>query len=167
MDLRLSRWLSASVRCGLALAVALTSIWAAPAWSAENEAYKRAGDFAVYLGILPAAMVRGHPTAHPEREMHGGAPAGRHDFHIVIAVFDAQSGTRIGDAKVSATVSGLGHVGITRLDLDPMSIADTVTYGGYVNLPTDNRYTIALEIKRPHGNPPAQVEFSYQHRQRE
>ncbi|TIU97316.1 MAG: hypothetical protein E5W09_15080 [Mesorhizobium sp.] len=31
--------------------------------------------------------------------------------HIVIAVFDASTGERVENAKVTVTVSGLGHVG--------------------------------------------------------
>lgn len=31
----------------------------------------------VYLGVLPGEMVRGHPAAHPEVSMHGGASGSR------------------------------------------------------------------------------------------
>lgn len=146
-----------------AVLVALLAAWNTPASAALEESYKTAGDFAVYFGVIPAEIVRGHAPTHAEREMHGGPPAGAHNLHIVVAVFDAASGTRIGDAKVKATISGLGHVGMTTLDLEPMTIAEATTYGAYVNLSGNDRYTIQLEIRRPPGSAQAAVEFVYRH----
>lgn len=134
-----------------------------PAGAAQDEAYRRAGDLAAYLGVLPAAVVRGHPAGHPEGAMHGGAPRGRHDYHLVVALFDAASGARIEDAAVTATISGLGHVGGRRLQLEPMRIAGTITYGEFVSLPGSDRYTITVEIRRPNQAVPTRVDFTYQH----
>jgi hypothetical protein len=30
--------------------------------------------------VVPAAIVKGHPTGHAEQTMHGGVPAGRNEF---------------------------------------------------------------------------------------
>lgn len=57
---------------------------------------------------MPAEIAKGQPSGHPEGAMHGGTPAGAHEYHVVIAIFDAASGTRISDASVRAKVSGLG-----------------------------------------------------------
>jgi hypothetical protein len=134
-----------------------------PASAAVDERYKIADGLAVYLGVLPAQVLRGHPPAHAERSMHGGPPGGRHDYHLVIAVFDAASGARINDANVTATVFGLGYVGSSRRQLEPMSLADTVTYGGFIALPGNDRYTITIEIRRPGQGSPVRVDFVYQH----
>lgn len=32
----------------------------------------------IYYGIVPAAIVNGHPPTHAERTMHGGVPQGQH-----------------------------------------------------------------------------------------
>jgi hypothetical protein len=56
----------------------------------------------VYLGVVPAAQVKGQGVAM----MHGGAPKGPDAYHIVAAVFDAATGARISDATVTAKVSG-------------------------------------------------------------
>lgn len=47
-----------------------------------------------------------------------------------------------------------------------MRIADTVTYGGYFDLPGDDRYTIRVEIRRPGRPRPVRAEFVYDHRSR-
>jgi hypothetical protein len=134
-----------------------------PASADENENYKVVQGLGVYLGVLPAGIVRGHPESHPEASMHGGAPGGAHEYHIIIAVFEASTGTRVENANVTTTVSGLGHVGQSRLDLEPMTIAGTVTYGGFVNLPAGDRYDISVEITVPGRNAAVKVNFVYEH----
>ncbi|MGI0526700.1 hypothetical protein ABY43_21335 [Rhizobium giardinii] len=135
-----------------------------PAFADIEAPYKRVGDLAVYLGVIPAAMLRGHDTQHPESQMHGTPPRGVHAYHIVVAVFDAESGRRIEDAQVAAIVSGLGHVGRISIRLEPMVIAGTVTYGNFVALSGIDRYTIAVEIRRTGHPTPQHVDFTYEHR---
>ena len=135
---------------------------ATPVSAQEGESYKVVQDLGVYLGMLPAAIVRGHPVGHPEATMHGGTPSGAHDYHIIVAIFDAATGARIENAKVSASVSGLGHVGGNSFELEPMTIAGTVTYGEFVTLPGDNRYDIAIDIGIPGRSSPVRADFSYQ-----
>ena len=116
-----------------------------------------------YLGVLPAAMVRGHPESHSESGMHGGAPEGRHQYHLVLALFDAQSGKRIESAQVTVKIMGLGHVGATRLDLDPIAIANSITWGTYVKLPGSDVYDLTFEVKLPGRTAAIAVPFRYAH----
>jgi hypothetical protein len=95
--------------------------------------------------------------------MHGRIPKGQHEFHVVVALFDANTGARISDASVIAKVSGLGLSGSQKA-LEAMKIADTITYGGFVNLMRDI-YTIRLTVQRP-GTPPVALDFKYDHRRR-
>lgn len=116
-----------------------------------------------YLGVLPAAIVRGHPQSHPEGAMHGGVPDGRHQYHLVLALFDAASGSRFETAKVSVTVMGLGHTAGTRLDLDPMTIAGTVTWGTFVELPGRDSYQLSFKVALPGRAKALQFPFVYTH----
>ena len=129
--------------------------------AADDDSYKTVGGLAVYLGVLPAAMVRGHQT-HPEEKMHGGIPSGPHAYHVVAAVFNAATGARVEDAKVEAHVIPRGLVGETR-ELEPMQIAGTVTYGNYFTMGGSDPYRIELSITQSGGNPPVEVEFTYRH----
>ena len=143
-------------------------IWAAgetAAFAASDEGqYKESGGLAVYLGILPAEMVKGHTAGHQESTMHGGVPVGRHEYHVLVAVFDAASGERVIDAEVMATISGLGHVGGSLLQLAPMTIENIVTYGNFVDLPGNDAYEIKIIVKRLGKPNPVSVQFSYDHR---
>jgi hypothetical protein len=94
--------------------------------------------------------------------MHGGIPRGPHEYHFVAALFDAASGTRISDAAVTAQVSGLGLSG-SKTKLEPMQISGTTTYGGFINLPGLDLYTVMLTVERS-GVSPAVLQFKYDHR---
>jgi hypothetical protein len=133
--------------------------------ASANDGYQTANGVAVYLGIMPASLVRGHPSDHEEGVMHDGAPSGPHQQHIVVAVFDSETSDRIENAEIVATISSLGHVRHERIELEPMSIADTSTYGAYANFPGRNRYEIALSISLPDRTRPVEVTFSSDHQQ--
>ena len=146
------------------LAIAAVAIFAAiaPAAALETAPYKVAGGLAVYLGVIPGELIAGHPEGHAEAEMHGGVPSGRHVHHIMVAVFDNASGERIADAVVTARVIGLGLDGIEKT-LEPMTIADAVTYGNYFDLPGKDLYRVRIEISRPGNVRSVRVEFEYDH----
>lgn len=93
--------------------------------------------------------------------MHGGAPSGKFERHIVVALFDAKTFERITNADVEATVEGLGHVGLVTKKLDRMDIADAPTFGNYFPFPGPDRYTVRLKISAPGYKGPVIIEFTY------
>ncbi|MFV1993143.1 MAG: hypothetical protein ACC635_04495 [Acidiferrobacterales bacterium] len=116
--------------------------------AAKSQLHKTLNGVDIYLGVLPAEIVRGHPKKHPESRMHGGVPAGTL-YHVILALFDAKTGDRIQDAKISAKVVGTAAVEITK-PLDPMSIAGARSYGNYFKmLGQIPQHLIVLEITRP------------------
>ena len=155
-------WINRYVALAVAsLGVALVSVQAAIA-AAEPE-FKVAGGMAVYLGVVPADIVKGHAVGHPEQAMHGGPPKGPHQHHVVLAIFDTTTGARISDATVTAQVSGLGLSG-SKLKLEPMEINNTLTYGQFVNLPGRDLYTVRLTVERTGSGRPVVFDFKYDHR---
>jgi hypothetical protein len=58
---------------GVLLVLSLGSLGRA----AEDAQFKTVAGLAVYLGVVPAAIVKGHPSGHAEQTMHGGMPVGR------------------------------------------------------------------------------------------
>ena len=123
---------------------------------AADDDYKTAGGLAVYLGVLPAALVRGH------QGMHGDVSSGPHAYHVVAAVFDASTGARIEDAKVEARVTPRRLAGEARA-LEPMEIAGTLTYGNYFTMGGSDPYRIEFSITRAGAVEPVEVEFAYRH----
>lgn len=152
---RLAGWAVLVLMAGTILGSALS------ATAAGDGQSKTANGLIVYFGVMPAAIVKGLAAHTSEPPMHGGASSNAHEYHMVVAVFDAASNARISDATVTAKVSGLGLSGPEQR-LEAMKIADTITYGSYFDLPPD-LYTISLMVQRP-GSQPVAVNFIYDHR---
>jgi hypothetical protein len=140
-----------------------TMPWSSLAFAGDDAPYKTVGGLAVYLGVVPAEIVKGHQAGHAEQTMHGGPPTGRHEHHVVVAVFEAASGVRVSDATVTAQISGLGLAG-TKKKLEPMEIANTITYGGFFGLPGADLYAVRLAIQRAGTDRTWMVDFNYDHR---
>lgn len=157
------RWSSAHRKyLGIAAVLfAVALILPTPASAAQGGETKSAGGLTIYLGVVPAELVKGLGPHSAERPMHAGSPRGTHEHHLVVAVFDSASNARITDATVTAKASGLGLSGPQKT-LEPMRIADTITYGGYFNLTAD-LYTIRVTVQRP-GSQPVVLDFKYDHR---
>lgn len=145
----------------LLLVISMTVLNAAAATDA-SETFRVAGGVAIYLGVVPAEIVKGHAAKHEESKMHDGAPSGRYRNHLVVALFDDATGQRIEDAQVTASVSELG-MGLDWNTLEPMRIADTVTYGNYFNMPNTGTYRIHLRIRRPGHAQSIETTFTHGH----
>ena len=143
--------------------VSIAALTASAAFAADSATHKVVHGVAIYLGVLPAEMVLGHPKSHSEAEMHGGVPAGQHQQHVVVALFDQASGKRISGAKVSARVHEINLAG-TQKKLEPMLISGTVSYGNYFNMPAaNNPYRIRVLIELPGVAGVIEAQFDYQH----
>jgi hypothetical protein len=152
-----AEWLLAALMLTMAVITGL----GLTATVADAQEYKTAGGLTVYLGVLPAEMVKGPGPHSAERPMHGGTPMGSHEYHVVAAIYDSATNTRISDATVTAKVSGLGLSGPQKT-LEPMKISDTITYGAFFNLYPDI-YTIRVTVQRP-GSQLVVLDFKYDHR---
>ncbi|KAB2943100.1 MAG: hypothetical protein K8F92_04925 [Hyphomicrobium sp.] len=140
-----------------------TSLGGLPASAGEGGLYRKAGGIEAYIGFVPAEITQGHAATQADKPMHDGVPRGHHQYHLVAAVFESDSGARISDAMVTAQVSGLALSG-PRKAMDPMTIAGTTTYGAYFELPGADLYTIVLTIKRAGATKPVTLKFTYDHR---
>jgi hypothetical protein len=138
----------------------LPLVWSDLAAAQDAQLSKTAGGMTVYVGVVPAEIVKGLGKEPP---MHGGVPKGAHQYHLVAAVFDAAGGARVADAAVNAQISGIGLSG-EKKKLEPMDIANTTSYGGFFDLPGRDLYTIRLTIGRPGQPRPVDMEFKYDHR---
>ena len=144
----------------LNMAAAATLILASLALAQSDSLSKTVGGVTFYLGVIPAEIVRAHPIEHPESTMHGSPPKGSGSRHIVVALFDAATGARITDAKVSARVEQL-ELAAELKDLEPMQISGTVSYGNFYAMPGNGIYRIRIVAKRKGASRPIEAEFEY------
>ncbi|GMR21657.1 MAG: hypothetical protein BMS9Abin36_2261 [Gammaproteobacteria bacterium] len=148
-------WKAALVLIGVAIFHPIAEAADAP------ESFKVVDGVAIYLGVMPAQVIQGHPKEHLESEMHGGVPIKGHRDHVVVALFDDATGKRIENAKVMGSVMELG-LGGRKKKLEAMKIAGTITYGNYFDMLSKDTYHIKLWIRRP--GVPGVVEAKFTHR---
>lgn len=128
---------------------------AAPAaYGSDSERHQRIGGMDIYLGVIPAQLVTNHAG------MHDGMKGKRHVYHVLVALFDDGSGTRITDATVWATVTDHA-LSATKKTLGPMHTADAVSFGNFFRMDAPGRYHIMLEIQRSGPGHPAKAGFVY------
>ena len=134
-----------------------------PAAAATASDMQTIGNVVVYMGVLPAEMIRSHSREHPEATMHGGVPRTSGQYHVMIALFDAKSGARIENADISARISESGLDGVVK-KLEPMQIAGTVTYSNYFPMAGNGPFLIRVAIHVPGELLQTIAEFEHRHR---
>lgn len=139
------------------LLVALLASWAAgPLFAEEGGHFRLVDGMSIYIGVLPAEMIRDHRIVHQGRE---GVTT--REQHLVVTVIDQETGQRIENAEVAARIGHEGHMGAYRA-LEPMKIADTITYGNFFSFPNEGGYNLQIRINRPEA-PATEVEFRHRH----
>ena len=136
-------------RCPILLSGALTVMLGfivSSAMAEDTELHQVVDGVAIYFGVLPAEMIRGHPKAHPESDMHGGIPTDLR-YHLTVAIFDDRSSERITNADVTVKVIGSDGPAVQKA-LEPMALAGKRSYGNYFSMPGDGPYRIEVEIRR-------------------
>ena len=155
--------LSFRLYLGAAATLALSGAHAA---AGVVDGVKSVEGLTVYLGVVPAAISRGHAPDHVEARMHGGAPRpSLHNVHIVAAVFNKTSVARLQNIRVEARIHGTGNNRWT-VPLTPMTVNGALTFGGYTSLGREEDVMITLDIVRPERAPRTRtttVQFRYVH----
>jgi hypothetical protein len=91
----------------------------------ETGSHQQVDGIDIYIGLVPARIAGEHQATHKERTMHGGVPTGKDEYHLIVALFDA-NGKRITDAAVTATIAELGMSG-PRKTLQPMRVGEATS----------------------------------------
>lgn len=112
-----------------------------------------------YLGVVPSATLRDHPKDYPA-SVYGAAPRGPDQYYVTIALFE--NGQRITDATVRARISGPTDGGPERT-LQPITVANALTYGNHFPMPGAGTYKITVQISRPGLAKPIEAQFLHKH----
>lgn len=159
------RWGRCMFRPTVALAAILIGILlsvTSPVFAQNPSQSATSHGLTVYFGVVPAEIARGVAKGHGETDMHGGQPSRPTTYHLIVAVFNAVNGERIIDAKVTASMTRPGPETPPK-PLQPMKIANTVTYGNFFDLPEDGIYRIRLSITRKGSMRPIEIDLTYDH----
>ena len=145
------------------VAVSLSLCASLPAFGGVIDGVQTVQGLKVYLGSVPAAIVRAHSSGHAEAQMHGGVPApGQHAVHLVVAVFDAATGARLTKIKVVADIFEVGGKRWSIM-LRPMTIEGALTFGGYAAFGLADDYRINVRVTRTSPSQLTVAKFTYAH----
>lgn len=114
----------------------------------------------VYLGVMSAAAIRARPNLVAEERMHGGIPAGKDLYHVLVTLYDRATGSRIEHAEVHADVRPLGLSGTER-DLEVMHSGGVPSYCAYFHMSSGETYRVLVSIARPGTTRVAHTQFVY------
>lgn len=161
-----TRGIAARAGAFVAVLAALLALTLQPASAGVVDGVQTVDDLVIYLGVVPAAVTRGHARQHPERTMHGGSErTGLHDVHVMVAVFSRPTGRRVTNATVTARLHGTGTNRWT-VPLRPMRINGALTFGGYTSLGLEESLMISVDVTRPGRSPGTRTktaQFRYVH----
>ena len=119
----------------------------------------------LFYGLIPAEILRGHPSGHEERSMHGGVPRGKGVYHLIVSVFDTKTKKRITDAVITGSVTEVGMATQNR-KLEAMTFGGNVAYGNYFAMSNPGPYEIVINVRRPGHRKTATARFQYWHPRR-
>jgi cytochrome c5 len=140
-------------------AAGATTAAAAPAKPSGN--VKIVGGTEIYLGVLPAEVLRSYPKDSAERSMHGGVPSGTGHYHVNVSVLDATTKAPISGARVEIKIDERGLGGETKA-LMPMATSGVPSYGNYIKLKGKSQYVFTVKVQKP--DSPQPVEARFEHR---
>ena len=119
----------------------------------------------LFFGLIPAEILRGHPSDHEERSMHGGVPRAKGVYHLIVSLFNAKTRTRITDAVVTGSVTEAGMATQNR-KLEAMTFGGNVAFGNYFAMSNPGPYEIVINVRRPGDRKTATTRFQYWHQRR-
>lgn len=160
-------WKSLAAGAALALALAPT-----PSSAGVVDGVKTVDDVTIYLGVVPAGIVRGH-EAELDAAVRSGLPRSSvHNLHIVAAVFNKANGARLEKIQVRARVQEVrARVHGTKprsrtVSLQPMRVNGALTFGAFTTLGGWQDSTIMIDVIRPSRSPRHRMTtaaFEYSH----
>lgn len=131
----------------LALVAAPFAVAADASWHHESASYH------VYLGIVPANLIRSNPVlVDGDKTLHQDNGASGASQHVLVSIFRKPGNERVTNATVIARVGPrklLGGSG-TEKPLEKMLTSGVITYGNYFSMPKKADYEIEVRVYEPH-----------------
>jgi len=123
--------------------------------------YQVVNGVAIYLTIMPAEILRGHPKEHPESDMHPQTRVeGTNQHHIMVSLFNEKNGERLQNHIINAKVSGINYESPVR-KLELMVMGGIRSYGNFFSMPKHGTYQVDLEIQQAGESEVVKAVFQY------
>lgn len=134
---------------------------AAAASAVTGQEFSSVGGTTVYFGVISADAIRRNPKEYPQQG-YGVPPSAPAQYYVTVALFDSATGDRITDAAVRARVTTASGSGPEKT-LEPITIANSRSYGNYFAMGGTGPYRISVQFKRPGSPETIRTQFEYTH----
>jgi cytochrome c5 len=124
--------------------------------AAADPTHKLIAGTDIYLGVLPAEMMRSRHTS-PDSKTKAAIPEGKGYFLVSVVLRDNATKADIKDAQVEARVANLMS-GETK-KLDNVDVNNALSYGAYFQMAGKDPYTVTLKIRKPGAPAPIEAKF--------
>ena len=121
---------------------------------------KTVGGTEIYLGVLPAEVLRSFPKDSVERSMHGGVPSGSGHYHVNVSVLDAATKAPIPGARVEIKIDERGLSTETK-SLLPITTSSVPSYGNYIKLKGKTQYVFTVKVQKAGSPQPLEAQFDH------
>jgi cytochrome c5 len=139
--------------------VTAPTVASSPASAAIGQDFAVVNGTTVYFGVVSAEAIRYHPKEYP-KNVYGVAPSDPAQYYVTVALFEAPNGKRIDDAVVKARVSTTMGAGPEKT-LEPITIANSRSYGNYFTMGSMGPYKITVHVSRPSAANVIEAQFEY------
>jgi len=128
--------------------LAITSLFSMNSVLAEHShQHVKAMGIDVYLVVMPAEMIGGHPKDHPESLMHKeNIVENINQFHVSVGVIEEKSGMRIQNLSVSARVISSNYQGAYKT-MQKMQMGGEISFGNYFIISGSGAYQVEVKIQ--------------------
>jgi len=128
--------------------------------------HKTSDNYQVYLGVVPADMIKESPyLIDNDVKLHGGINnKDNNSYHVLVAIFDSKTNKRIEDVTVIAEVNKKSLLSGIEIEkpLQKMVTSGTITYGNFFTMNQKNTYKIKVIVYRPNQSTKETFEFTYE-----
>lgn len=147
----------------LATIVFLTAL--SPTIAADDAFHRETANYRVYLGVVPASLIKKNPTlVDNDKQLHGNPSAqAQNAQHVMVTIFRKAGGARVLNATAIAEVRPkklFGGRG-TEKPLEKMITSGVVAYGNYFDMPERGEYRIDIRIYELGKDGKEEVDFVY------
>jgi len=138
--------------------LALTGLMCLGSAGALAQASMERDGIVLHWGLMSTA---GLSQQQPIEQMYGGKPIhGGKVHHLVLALFDSKTGTRIDDAIVRAQLSEPGIVDGPPKYVPLMTVNDQASYGQVFGMVENGPYRFKVTVKLPQRGQPIEYIIS-------
>lgn len=143
--------------------LALAAEHAVPSLAAETFTYRKtAGEFSVYLAVMPGELVSGpQPAPEPGATLFQ-PPTAQDTHHVMVSIFEYRTGRRVTNAAVEARVAALGFSGIKK-PLEATTVAGAPVYAGLFPMQGRGPFRVDVELHAPSAQRREHATFYFTH----